>query len=500
MPPLSLYNEIGKLTATVKLCGSVDMLTPTEQRLVNWFHRFIFTETLKFNVGSFTKDGCRVVLLNDRDTGVTSLTQTVGINFKEMEVLKRNVSKHDGKFSTDIDILDSVVVEGYLRSAKHSDPGHYLVITTRQNLTESKVEAVHHTRKIDCRRSNGVIRSKSRIILKNPQSLEYRSSPMSLTLRALFLPAILYRVDSLACMHELRQSVSIEDSFPYVISPESPAKRSRISSSEASTPEALSTLLEYFSPLNSSKVVPLFKLLEAVTCNSSVDDFNLERLETLGDSFLKMAVSIHVYWHKNHKDEGKLTKYRMRQISNKNLFKLAEKRDLAGYTKYYTFHKGTWLPPGFTPPRVQNGVLPHCSDDETDDAMNVCVDDVMDVYVDDVIAQTIPDKNVADSMEALIGAYFLHCGYIGAMRFMTWLGVDVFYEEHTESNEFTEGNRRKSPMPHYPSKYANYPLPTIEIPPDEEKTRYEDILVRQTKEMASFEKKIKYTFKNKVST
>ena len=499
MPSLSLCNDIGKLTATVKLCGSVDMLTATEQRLVNWFHRFIFTETLKFNVGSFTKDGCRVVLLNDKDTGVTSRPQTVGINFKEMEVLKTNVSKHDGKFSTDIDLSDSVVVEGYLRSAKHSDPGHYLVITTRQNLTDSKVEAIHHTRKIDCRRSHGVIRSKSRIILKNPQSLEYRSSPISLTLRALFLPAILYRVDSLVSMHELRQSVSIEDSFPYVISPESPAKRSRVSSSEASTPEALSTLLEYFSPLNSSKVVPLFKLLEAVTCANSNDDFNLERLETLGDSFLKMAVSIHVYWHEDHKDEGKLTKYRMRQISNKNLFKLAEKRDLAGYIKYYTFQKGTWLPPGFTPPCVQNGVLLQFSDDDTD-VMDVCPDDVMDAYIDDVITQTIPDKNVADSMEALIGAYFLHCGYIGAMRFMKWLGVDVFHHERTESDQFTEGNRRKSSTPHCLSKYANYPIPTIEIPRNEEKMgyHYKDILARQTREMASFEEKINYTFKNKV--
>ena len=475
MPPLSLYNEIGQLTATLKLCDSYDILTSTQQNLVNWFHRFIFTKTLKFNVGGFTKNGCRVVLLNDNDTGVTSSTQNVGINFKEMEVLKRNVSKHDGKFSTDIDLSDSVVVEGHLKTSEQ-DPGHYLVITTN---TKSEVKAIHHTRKIDYRRSNSVIRSKSRIIHRNPQSLDYRSSPMSLTLRALFLPVILYRVDSLVSMHELRQSVPNEDSFLYAITSESPAKKARFSSSQASTPETPSTLLEYFSPLYSSKIVPLFKLLEAVTCKSSVDDFNLERLETLGDSFLKMAVSIHVYWHESHKNEGKLTKYRKQKISNKNLYKLAKKRDLAGYIKYSIFDKGTWLPPGFSPPRVRIGNLPHLIDDETDDVVDVCVDDV--------ITQTIPDKGVADSMEALMGAYFLHCGYLGALRFMTWLGV------------FDEGNRRKSPTPHYPSKYANYPLPTIEIPPDEEKTRYEDILVRQTKEMASFEKKIKYTFKNKVS-
>ena len=118
---------------------------------------------------------------------------------------------------------------------------------------------------------------------------------------------------------------------------------------------------------------------------------------------------------------------------------------------------------------------------------------------------TVSDKAVADSMEALIGAYFIHCGYIGALGFMKWLGVDAFFNEsnvlakRTNSDLVTEGNRRKSPTPHYPSKYANYPMPSIEIPPDQDgKKEYEDILTKLTREMVSFEKKIKYTFKDKV--
>ena len=489
-----MYKDIGKLTASLKFCGSVRRLTSTQQDLVDWFHRYIFTDTLRIDVGGLTERGCRVVLLNDGDTGLTSITQTAGIDFEEIELLKRKVSTHKITFSAGSDLSDAVAI----------DPGqkrrpHYLIATTRENPSEIKL--LHHTRDMDCRRSNATPRNpKPRFM--DPRSLEYRSSPMSLTLRALFLPVILYRIDSLVSMHELRHSVSVDVKarLPYNVMPESPAKKSRVSSNQTSTLKALSTLGHYFSSFDSSKVVPLFKLLEAMTCANSNDDFNLERLETLGDSFLKMAVSIHVYWHKNHKDEGKLTKYRMRQISNKNLFKLAEKRDLAGYMKYYTFQKGTWLPPGFTPLRVQNDVLLQFSDDGTDDVMDVCPDDVMDTYVDDVITQTIPDKNVADSMEALIGAYFLHCKYIGAMRFMKWLGVDVFHHERTECEQFTEGNRRKSPTPHCLSKYANYPIPTIEIPRNEEKMgyHYKDILARQTREMASFEEKINYPFKNKV--
>lgn len=253
---------------------------------------------------------------------------------------------------------------------------HYLVVTTRKNLSE--IEIFHHTRDMDCRRSNASHKN-LKLRTLDPQFLEYRSSPMSLTLRALFLPVILYRVDSLVSMYELRDKVSTEletTGFPQNCMPESPAKRSRVSSNQPSTQEALSTLGQYFSPFDYSKVVPLFKLLEAMTCANSNDDFNLERLEMLGDSFLKMAVSIHIYWHKNNKDEGKLTKYRTRQISNKNLFKVAEKQGLVGYIKFskLPFEYGKeneekWRPPGFTPPPpVQNG--------DVDDVMVVCGDDV----------------------------------------------------------------------------------------------------------------------------
>ena len=474
-----MYKDIGKLTASLKLShGSVRGLTTAQRELVDWFHRFIFTDTLKIHVGSFTKNGCRLVLLTELSGD---------INFKEMELLKMNVSTHDNTFSANIDLVDMVAVD-----PKPKTRPHYLVVATRKNLSE--IEILHHSRDMDCRRSDASHKN-SKPRLSNPQALEYRSSPMSLTLRALFLPVILYRVDSLVSMHELRHEV--ETSFPHNVIPESPAKKSRVSSNQTSTQEALSTLGQYFSPFDNSKVVPLFKLLEAMTCANSNDEFNLERLEMLGDSFLKMAVSIHIYWHKNHKDEGKLTKYRTRQISNKNLFKVAEKQGLVGYIKFSKLpleygkeNEEKWRPPGFTPPPpVQNGT----------------VDDVMVVYGDDVVTQMISDKAVADSMEALIGAYFIHCGYIGALGFMKWLGVDAFFNEsnvhdkRTNSDPVTEGNRRKSPTPHYPSKYANYPMPSIEIPPDQDgKKEYEDILTKLTREMVSFEKKIKYTFKDKV--
>lgn len=42
-----------------------------------------------------------------------------------------------------------------------------------------------------------------------------------------------------------------------------------------------------------------------------------------------------------------------------------------------------------------------------------------------VTQHSIPDKSVADCVEALIGAYLIECGLRGALLFMAWLGIRV---------------------------------------------------------------------------
>ena len=41
---------------------------------------------------------------------------------------------------------------------------------------------------------------------------------------------------------------------------------------------------------------------------------------------------------------------------------------------------------------------------------------------------SIPDKSIADCVEALIGAYLISCGQKGALLLMTWLGLTVLPE------------------------------------------------------------------------
>jgi hypothetical protein len=42
---------------------------------------------------------------------------------------------------------------------------------------------------------------------------------------------------------------------------------------------------------------------------------------------------------------------------------------------------------------------------------------------------SIPDKSLADCVEALIGAYLIACGPRGALLFMSWLGIRVLPED-----------------------------------------------------------------------
>lgn len=56
---------------------------------------------------------------------------------------------------------------------------------------------------------------------------------------------------------------------------------------------------------------------------------------------------------------------------------------------------------------------------------------------------SIPDKSIADCVEALIGAYLVACGPRGALLFMSWLGIKVLPREErlSKSKEDLEGSR-----------------------------------------------------------
>lgn len=86
-------------------------------------------------------------------------------------------------------------------------------------------------------------------------------------------------------------------------------------------------------------------ILAALTSVASGDVFDGERLEVLGDSFLKFSSSVllmknHPEWH-----EGFLTSCKGQMVSNRNLYYLGNEL-LGGRLKVFGFDpKGSWQPP-----------------------------------------------------------------------------------------------------------------------------------------------------------
>lgn len=88
------------------------------------------------------------------------------------------------------------------------------------------------------------------------------------------------------------------------------------------------------------------ELLAAITPHSSSDVFDMERLEVLGDAFLKFSISFylihaHPTWH-----EGFLTTAKGKLVSNRNLCYHAISNNLPGIIKGNRFNPlDDWMPP-----------------------------------------------------------------------------------------------------------------------------------------------------------
>lgn len=194
---------------------------------------------------------------------------------------------------------------------------------------------------------------------------------------------------------------------------------------------------------NNKNVSPeLREVFEAICTAKANDIVNLERYETLGDSFLKLMVSLYVYLKYPNFDEGKATILKSKLISNRNLYFHGIRKNLGGILKSCDFEpRAQWIPPGFTIPScIKNAYdndkfLPRyiykvyltpeeqVSGKLTDDTYNyIFSDDFMDD--DDDIncdhssvyffnCQEVAYKTIADVVEALLGVYYKNCGLAG---------------------------------------------------------------------------------------
>nr|CAI5861281.1 unnamed protein product [Callosobruchus analis] len=198
----------------------------------------------------------------------------------------------------------------------------------------------------------------------------------------------------------------------------------------------------------------LAELYSALTTAKANDIVNLERLETLGDSFLKIITSVYISLRFPKWNEGQSTTLKSRIVSNKNLFYLARKKNLVGIIRYHSLDnvKHDWLPPCFALPqrvreRIDSGELSLNAlfnldytqgkqqesgilfDDKIEEmsAIECPRDDTEDHLYNSMASflkcQYIGDKHVSDTVESLLGCYFVSCGFRGGMKFVEWMGI-----------------------------------------------------------------------------
>lgn len=173
-------------------------------------------------------------------------------------------------------------------------------------------------------------------------------------------------------------------------------------------------------------------ILQALTMSNASDGINLERLETVGDSFLKYSITAYLYCMYPTMHEGKLSYLRSTEISNANLYELGRAKNLAELMSATKFEPNdNWLPPGYTVaanPTVSKGADLQDEDQQLPSGGNKKreIDKALaEVPYDLLLQHSIPDKSVADCVEALIGAYLTASGSRAALLFMRWLGLKV---------------------------------------------------------------------------
>jgi endoribonuclease Dicer len=196
-------------------------------------------------------------------------------------------------------------------------------------------------------------------------------------------------------------------------------------------------------------------LLQALIPRGATDSVDLERLETLGDAFLKFSTTVFLYHDRVVAHEGKLSMARSRRVCNQNLYRLAKKRGITKLIFSSKFEpRGMWIPPCFDFDDKAPGLTPlyaipctsstpNCAGTPPQasvDLSSTSPSTLQDPGVQNAPAPSmgpkseqekqylyhrVAGKGVADSVESLIGAYLVAGGIAAGLKFMNWMGIKI---------------------------------------------------------------------------
>ncbi|CAG8675935.1 16194_t:CDS:2, partial [Dentiscutata erythropus] len=156
-------------------------------------------------------------------------------------------------------------------------------------------------------------------------------------------------------------------------------------------------------------------LLEAITTPSANMEMNYERLETLGDSFLKFCVTNRLYVMFPDKHEGQLHCQRIHIICNKKLYRGAKKLRLYEYITSSPFNRRAWRPAN----------------------MLANIDDIEIIKQKKV--HELADKTLADVVEAMLGAAYMSGQVDAALKCAK--ALDISMEDIDKWDDFHINNK-----------------------------------------------------------
>ena len=205
------------------------------------------------------------------------------------------------------------------------------------------------------------------------------------------------------------------------------------------------------------------QIVQALTLASAGDNWDMERLEILGDSFLKYSTTIFLYYKMTDTcDEGDLTAARSKIVGNKNLMKIAKNLGLANcdIVSHPMDPVKTWIPPGYTSSHldefdtIEDRIVHLDSRMDTwqigqvakllkkDDLEKLRCGNITDEELIDLVRdrkkkheqtggvhlrsyRILSDKSQADCIEAMLGCYLYNCGMEMCLDFMASIGINL---------------------------------------------------------------------------
>lgn len=152
-------------------------------------------------------------------------------------------------------------------------------------------------------------------------------------------------------------------------------------------------------------------IVQGLTLTKASDSWNIERLETIGDSFIKFTCSLYLFFQYPDYDEMKFDCLKTSLINNKNLFKIAMEKNITKYI-FCSLHQS--IPLNFFKRLLIKNFVP----------------------IEKEFRHELRYKDVADCIESLIGAFLVYGGAGTALKFLNnFLDLKSFCPEKLKSNQ-----------------------------------------------------------------